>query len=240
MAWCFHIGWYEVTKSRGILTPRKRWSGDELACLHRDYPDKSAHEIAVALAVKIHVVYAMAKKLGLRKSAMFLAGERSGRLTGEEAPGKQFRFRKGGPSPREGKPFPTRGRMGLTQFKKGHMPHNARFRIGDRRINSEGYLDRKISTDRKGALNWKAEHRLIWIEANGPIPDGHVVAFKPGRRTTDLRLITLDALELVTLEEHMRRHTVHNLPKELVQVIQLKGALQRQINKREQDAKQNR
>lgn len=223
-----------MTKSRHILPPRKSWSGDELALLRRDYGNRKAQDIASELGVKIHIVYAMAKKLGLKKSSAFLSSAASGRTSNFVTRGAAHRFKKGWPSARKGRPFPTRGRTGLTQFKKGQAPHNARYHIGDRRVNSQGYLDRKISSHRLGALNWMAEHRLVWIEANGPIPPGHLVSFKPRRHTTELAKIIPDALELVSREEHMRRYTVHNLyPKEIAQVIQLRGALIRQINKRE-------
>ncbi|HZP86634.1 MAG TPA: HNH endonuclease [Burkholderiales bacterium] len=226
-----------MTKSRHINTPRYSWTEEATALVVRDYANRPATEIAAQLGVKVHVVYKRAEKLGLKKSAEFYVSQGSGRISALLARGIDHRFKKGWPSARKGQPFPTRGRMGLTQFKKGQVPHNARYQLGDRRINSEGYLDRKISNDRKGALNWTAEHRLVWIESNGPIPPGHVVAFKEGRRTTDLEKITVDALELITNKENLRRRSVHALyPKEVVQLIQLKGAIRRQINKRERNA----
>jgi len=229
-----------MTKSRGILTPRKRWSDDELALLRRDYANRPAQAIADAIGVKIHVVYKKAEALGLKKSPIFLSSTASGRMSNLHVLGLAHRFANGWPSARKGQPFPTRGRMALTQFKKGQVPHNARYGIGDRRVNSLGYLDRKISVGRKGALNWTAEHRLVWIEANGPIPPGHVVAFKSGRRTTELTLITVDALELLTNEEHLRRHSLHTrYPQEVVQLIQLKGAIRRQVNQRGRREKQD-
>jgi hypothetical protein len=229
-----------MTKSRGILTPRHRWTDEEIERVKRDYPNRKAGVLAAELGVKIHVVHKIAQKLGLKKSAEFLSSEASGRMSRLLARGIDHRFKKGWASPRAGKPFPTRGRMGLTQFKKGQRPHNARFGIGDRRVNSEGYLDRKIRDDLKGALNWTAEHRLVWIEANGPIPRGHVVAFKQGCRTTELEKITPDALELISNAEHLRRHSLHTMyPKEVVQLIQLKGAIRRQINRRERHEEQD-
>ena len=73
---------------------------------------------------------------------------------------------------------------------------------------------------------------MVWEEANGPTPRGYVVVFRPGMRTNVLEEITLDRVELVSRREHMARHTVHRFPEPLRQVIQLKGAVQRQINKR--------
>ena len=77
-------------------------------------------------------------------------------------------------------------------------------------------------------------HRLVWIEANGPVPDGHVVRFKPGRRTTDVEMITLDAIECVTLAQNMKRNSFrNNYPPEVVKLIENRAHLQRMINKRQ-------
>jgi hypothetical protein len=230
---------WNVTKSRGINAPKFKWTPERVELLRRKYPDTLAQVIASELGAGLNAIYKKATTLGLKKSADFNASERSGRLRPGDDRGKEHRFQKGWPSPRLGKPFPTRGRMGTTQFKKGSKPHNARYQLGDRRISSEGYVDRKIREDRRGGQNWEAEHRLVWKEAHGQIPPGHLVTFKPGRFTTELAKITVDALELVTREEHLRRHTLHNLPKDLVQVIQLKGAVTRQINKRARNEEQN-
>ena len=66
-------------------------------------------------------------------------------------------------------------------------------------------------------------NRRPWTDAERAIP---------GRKTTDPALITLDALELVTRAELMARNTVQNLPKPLAQLVQLRGALKRQITRR--------
>jgi len=47
--------------------------------------------------------------------------------------------------------------------------------------------------------------------------------------------ITVERLELVTLAENLRRNSIHRFPEDLVQLIQLKGALVRKINRREKD-----
>jgi len=76
----------------------------------------------------------------------------------------------------------------------------------------------------------------MWEAQNGPVPRGHIVVFKDGNREN----LVLDNFELVTRQELMRRNSYHTrYPREIGLVIQLKGALQRQINKRERDAKQD-
>lgn len=133
----------------------------------------------------------------------------------------------------------NKGRKGInyegckaTQFKTGQLPHTWR-PIGTLRINADGYLDRKVSDTGYAPRDWAGVHRLVWSEAHGPIPAGHVVVFKPGRRTTELGKITLDALELITRRELMLRNSIHTkYPPELVKLVQLTGAINRQINKR--------
>ena len=60
------------------------------------------------------------------------------------------------------------------------------------------------------------------------MPQGHAVVFKNGNKA-DIRI---ENLELITRRELMARNTVHNLPPAIVQVVQLRGALVRQINRR--------
>ena len=81
-------------------------------------------------------------------------------------------------------------------------------------------------------------HRLVWEAACGAVPDGHIVVFRPGRKTTDPDKITLDALELLTRAENMRRNSVHSkYPPEVARLVQLRGALTRQINRKAKEAK---
>lgn len=65
-----------------------------------------------------------------------------------------------------------------TQFKKGNVPVNYR-PIGSERVNVYGYVEIKVADPNK----WRLKHQVIWEEANGHIPKGHVVIF--GDRNTD-------------------------------------------------------
>ena len=106
--------------------------------------------------------------------------------------------------------------------------------IGTTRGKPDGYLYRKVTDDLSLAKNrrWTPVHRLVWEAEHGSVPEGHTVAFKPGRKTTEIALITVDALELLSRAELMQRNHYQRYPKEVAQLIQLKGALSRQINKR--------
>lgn len=230
-----------MTKSRGILARRRPWSDEEIALLRRDYPHKPTDELARAFGRKVYVVYSKAKKLGLNKTAEYLASPAACRLRRGDNVGAAYRFKKGQAPANKGlrRPGWSRGRMRETQFKRGQLPKNY-LPIGSLRVNSDGYLDRKISETGYGPRDWKSVHRIVWEEAHGPVPAAHAVAFKSGRRTADVSKITLDALELVTRQELMLRNSYHNnYPPEIGRLIQLRGALQRQIKKRERSEKQD-
>jgi hypothetical protein len=59
-----------------------------------------------------------------------------------------------------------------TQFKKGHKPVNYR-PVGSERINVDGYIEIKVADPNK----WQPKHKVIWEQANGPIPKGHALVF---------------------------------------------------------------
>lgn len=226
-----------MTKSRGINGPRKRWTEVEVELLRRNYADTRTGDLATALGRDLQHVYAKAKKLGLAKSQAYLDSPAACRLRRGDEVGKAYRFQKGIVPANKGlrRPGFAPGDMAKTQFKKGVKGRNW-MPLGSHRINGDGYLDRKVSDTGYPPDDWKCVHRLIWIEAHGPIPDGHLVAFKVGRRSTVLEQITLDSIELLTKREVMQRNTIHNMPKELVDITLLRGRLSRAINKRAKEA----
>ena len=54
---------------------------------------------------------------------------------------------------------------------------------------------------------WIAEHRAVWEEANGPIPDGYVIHHVNG----DKRDNRIENLEMLTMNEHHRGHFVRRM-----------------------------
>jgi hypothetical protein len=114
--------------------------------------------------------------------------------------------------------------MKETQFKKGNHPHTWR-PVGSFRFSKEGYLQQKVTDTGYPPKDWRAVHNLIWEDAHGPIPPLHAVCFRDGDKSN----IELENLELISRAELMRRNTVHNLPKELVEVIQIKAAIKHRI-----------
>ena len=224
--------------ARKFLTPK------ESKYLCENYPHKATEVIAQKLDCKLHSVYGFAKRLGLKKAPEFLASSSSGRLASGDNQGRSTRFQKGHAPANKGlrRPGYAPGRMQESQFRKGRPASESRnyLPIGSEKLDSKrGVIVRKITDDQSivPAQRWRPVHTLVWEAANGKVPAGHIVIFKPGMKTLDSTQISLDRVELVTLAENMRRNTLHNYPKELADTYRLIGAVTRQINKRTKDEK---
>lgn len=111
-----------------------------------------------------------------------------------------------------------------TRFKKGSVPPNYK-PVGSVRITVDGYYEMKMA---EGMRQWRLLHRVIWERCNGAIPKNHIVIFIDG----NTKNINIKNMALFTKEQNMKRNTLHNYPKEIAHLIQLQGAINRQINKR--------
>ena len=216
----------------------KRWTQTELDLLRSAYPHHSGAVVAATLGRSLNCVHKKASKLGLGKSPEFLARDAAERVQRMQqhpvlAAGQ---FKKGMVPWNKGLPGSEwqHPNSQKTQFKP-REPHEALnyLPIGSHRLTHEGYLERKVTDDRalKPARRWVPVHRLVWQEAHGPIPAGHVVAFKPGTFSNVLELITADKLECITRAENARRNSPSTKNPELYKVFQLKGAITRQVNR---------
>lgn len=208
---------------------RRLWAKTELAFLRENYPNMPTWKISEKLDRPERSIYNKAYELGLYKSAEFLGSNYSGRMMPGTKRGNPTRFKKGHTPHNKGiKGWDSGGRSKKTRFKRGNKPQTW-VPVGSEKISRKGILQRKISDTGYGPRDWQSDHKLLWEKHNGPVPSGHIVVFKNGNRA-DIRI---ENLELISRAENMRRNSVHKLPKPLVQVIQLRGALTRQINKRE-------
>lgn len=216
---------------------RTRWTAEHDALLRRDYAHTPTRVLAARTAHTERAVYERARDLGLRKSQAYLDSLYAGRRRPGTQRGGSTRFKSGQtPWNKGAKGWQSGGRSVETRFRKGRPAHEARnYRpIGSLRINADGYLERKVTDDPCLApvRRWVGVHRLVWEAVHGPVPPGHVVTFKPGARTTELDRITVDVVQLTPRADLMRRNTRHNLPPEVNELIQLRGALNRKINNR--------
>lgn len=115
-----------------------------------------------------------------------------------------------------------------TWFKKGSTPHNS-LEAGtevirtDKRANRQ-YILIKLPGERK--LRFK--HVYVWeLHHNMRLPKGHNVVFKDGNSLN----VEIENLQLLSNEELMAKNSLHNYPLELKELIHIKSAITRQINK---------
>lgn len=64
-----------------------------------------------------------------------------------------------------------------TQFKKGQLPHNAKY-LGHERVSTDGYVE--ISVDQPNPhtgfeRTYVLKHKWLWEQLHGPVPDGHAL-----------------------------------------------------------------
>lgn len=204
------------------------WTRAEDALLRECYADSHNADLATVLDRSQAAVLQRALSLGLHKTPAYMA-ENCRRFKTGQKPWNTGRddFRPG-------------GRSVETRFKPGELSGRAAALvqpIGTLRIVAGNTLQRKVAdTPGPNHRRWRSVHELVWIEAHGPVPVGHVVVFRPGQHTTVESEITLDRLEVVTRAELMRRNSVHRHGPEIARLSLLRGALNKQINRRQRAA----
>lgn len=210
------------------------WTKEEDDLLRELYvrPDVMCKEISERLGRSRSGIYGRAKLLGLRAPAE--KASIAGRMSSQNPNAVASRFRKGHVPGNKGKKMrpDTYARCAPTMFRKGHRPSKWR-PVGSWRINVDGYVEVKVSD---APPKWLLKHRIVWEQANGPIPPGYNVQFRNGNRL-DCRLENLYLID--RREQFMTQNSIYaRYPKELQYVMKLKGALNRQIHRREKDAEQ--
>lgn len=211
---------------------RRPWTADEIESVRINYADWPTYLIAYLLRRSERSVFQLAAKLRIRKSERYYQRWRGGRWNGEHPNSVKHRYTKGNVPANKGlrRPGWAPGRMASTQFKKGQRPQTWQ-PIGSEVVDRDGYRKRKVRDDAPPGLsrfNWIYCHVALWEEHLGPVPPGHCIVFKNGNKS-DIRI---DNLACISQRQNMRRNSLHNYPKPIVRMIQLRGALNRQINRR--------
>ncbi len=209
-----------------------KWHEVEVELLVALYPDHATAKLAAAFDRTERSVYYKAFQLGLKKSAAWLASPEAGRIQPGSRIDETGQFKPGFTPWNKGIKGLSYEGARATQFKPGRRPHNWA-PVGTER-DRDGYLCRKMTDTGYPPRDWVPVHILLWREHHGPVPDGHVVVFRDGNPGN----IVIGNLKCIGRAELMRRNTVHNLPPELVQVIQLKGALKRRVRNLEKQYEQ--
>ena len=198
-----------------------KWTDIERQYMLDNYHNKPSKEIAKHLNRPISGIYAQADKMKLKKSPEYLKEHVHTIVTNEAT-----QFKKGHIVWNKGKKLGTSFGGVATQFKKGSKPHNWVPEYSTR-INADGYKEIKVGK------KWPLYHRWLYAENVGPIKPNEVIRFKNGNKEN----FSLDNLEKITREEHQLRNSVHNLPDDLKEVINLKRTISKLIT--EHAKKQN-
>lgn len=213
---------------------RKPWTDYEREVLRVHYARTLTSDLADLLGHTLSSTHQQARKLGLSKSVDWIAATARARIESDPNHGsRRSRLQAGAEPWNKGTHYQAGGRSAETQFRKGRPASDARnyLPIGSVRVTRDGILERKMTDDPSivPARRWVNVARLVWEAAHGPIPPAHLVRFRDGMRTTAESEITIDRLECIDRAEHARRNQV---APELRPIVQLRGAITRQINRR--------
>jgi hypothetical protein len=96
-----------------------------------------------------------------------------------------------------------------TEFKKGHKPHN---------LKNDGYESKRgrywyIRVNGRFIL----KHRHIWEEKFGKIPEGMILKFIDMNSDN----VKIENLVLTSKKDHAIQNSIHNYPKEIIEIIKL-------------------
>lgn len=84
------------------------------------------------------------------------------------------------------------------RFKAGHIPWHTR-KIGEERIDADGYVYVKVCDVGNKRQMWKLKHRLLYEQHFGIIPDGTIIRFYDNNKLN----ISIDNLFAVTKRENV-------------------------------------
>jgi hypothetical protein len=206
-----------------------RWTKEMDEAMRLHYPHQPTNELVQIFGKSASAIYNRANLLGLHKSDEYLAGPNSGRLRRDS--NNVTRFQKGHTPWNKGmKGWQAEG-VQATQFKRGAKPQTLK-PIGSERFDKDGNLVLKVADTRHKKTDWRPKHVLIWERLHGAVPKGHIVVFRNKNKAD----FNPSNLLLLTRSENMQRNShYNNYPPEISRLIQLRGALNRQIRRIENE-----
>ena len=207
-----------------------KWTQEEIDILSSLYPNHYAREIAGILGRGISSIHCKAQALGIESSRE--KNQRVGYEASKSPASIAARFQNGSVPLNKGKKVSPEiyAKMQPTMFKKGQTPVNHRD-VGSERVNVDGYIEIKVAEPNR----WRLKHRVIWEQVNGVIPKGFNVQFK-NHNPQDCRI---ENLYLISKAEQMAKENSFwaKYPKEIQEIIHLKGVVNRAIHKVEKNGK---
>jgi len=190
----------------------RKWIDKERQVLIDKYADTPSKELSKILNKPLFSLYNQANKLGLKKDQEYLKAH-----VYTIKPNKETQFVKGQKAWNKGMKGLMIGGQ-ATQFAKGHKPHNWKPE-GTIRVNAEGYKEIKVGK------KYVLLSRHIYSTQVGELKSTDIIRFKDGNREN----LDINNLEKISREEHALRNSVHNLPEELKEVVNLKRTISKLI-----------
>lgn len=146
------------------------WQPEELAWIgaRKDWP-----------RAELHLAFGAHWQRDVSRGALASLCKRKGWLTGRTGG-----FQKGMVPANKGKKMPLNPNSVATRFKPGGLPGNYRG-PGHESVRSDGYVWLIVAETNPytgAATRPVQKHRRLWEQANGPIPDGHVLKCLDGDR----------------------------------------------------------
>lgn len=215
-----------------LLKAKQRFcfSPSQIKYLQQHYSNTHNRDLAAYFGCEMHTVENKAFALGLKKDRSFIAEIARKNIQCPNHPGRKCWFEKGTIPHNKGKKqteYMTPEAIECTKatrFKKGQRSWNHK-PVGYERINVNGYTEVKTAEPNK----FEQKHRVIWRQHYGKIPKGHNVQFRDGNRQN----FNVENLYLISRSDQLKKeNSMHaRFPKDVQLAIQMKGALNRQINK---------
>lgn len=206
--------------------------------------DKPEHEAFVAANLIGHGPTLMARMLNEEFGTNYTNSKLKSYYTSHKLKsGSDGRFKKGNVPHTKGKkwddymPKESQERSRATQYKQGHVSVNWE-PVGTISRTTDGYLIKKVSDKGLQRERWQFLHRLIWEEANGPIPQGTLITFKDGNKEN----CSLENLMAIDLAEngHLNKMNARQYGGEIAEAYLLNYRLKTTAkNKREQRRKKH-
>ena len=213
---------------------RHVWTPEEEQIFVARYPIMNTEELSEEFGLKPSQLHDKAAALGIKKDPEWMKAHLQARARKAHQSPKWSGFAPGHKTWNKGIRFTAGGASASTRFKPASLPHNYRPLGSERMV--DGFVQRKVTETGYPPRDWVPVHHIVWQEAGrGKVPKDMALTFRDGDRTN----FALDNLELISRAELMRRNSVHNYGPEVAKLVQLRGAIIRQINRREGKASSN-
>lgn len=207
------------------------WTGDMINQLMDLYPSSTTESVANKMNLSVCSVYSKAFSLGLHKSNEYLNSPDAGRLQKGDLRGLKSRFTNGHTPANKGKKMAddVYEKVSRTMFKKGSIPATTKY-FGKpylhTRMRDNGQVERtwyiQVNQQRLTYLTYLCKQHSIDMTGKKP---------RLKNEYDFSKVPTMNDINIISNAENLELNTVQRFPEELRNLIQIKGALNRQLNK---------